>query len=132
MRFDSGPEVLAHGDRSHVLTEYVLNEDNCTLKLVCELIQSYSFCSCDWKSSSKGRSIHFENCSFCLFVCLSAHECPEQLDEKGNFSSTDSSNYQSIVTLHSCDSGYRVSLVTTTTCQADGTWTTPVPKCDGK
>ena len=30
MRFDSGPEVFVRVNRNYVLTEYVLNENDCT------------------------------------------------------------------------------------------------------
>ena len=31
MRFDSGPEVFVRVNRNYVLTEYVLNENDCTM-----------------------------------------------------------------------------------------------------
>ena len=34
MRFDSGPEVFVRVNRNYVLTEYVLNENDCTVMLI--------------------------------------------------------------------------------------------------
>ena len=34
MRFDSGPEAFARVNRNYVLTEYVLNENDCTTNFV--------------------------------------------------------------------------------------------------
>ena len=67
-----------------------------------------------------------------FFCCFSAHECSGQLDVNGTFMYTDTHNFRSVATLLSCPSGYGVSMVTTTTCQANGRWSTPTPTCEGK
>ena len=48
MRFDSGPEVFVRVNRNYVLTEYVLNENDCSLFLTREFVQFSSskfYCS---------------------------------------------------------------------------------------
>ena len=56
----------------------------------------------------------------------------EQLDVNGTFTHTDSNNFQSVATLQSCPGGYRVSAARTTTCQADGVWSVPIPTVQGR
>ena len=36
MRFDSGPEVFVRVNRNYVLTEYVLNENDCIVIHICK------------------------------------------------------------------------------------------------
>ena len=40
MRFDSGPEVFVRVNRNYVLTEYVLNENNCSDIISCPIFKT--------------------------------------------------------------------------------------------
>ena len=66
-----------------------------------------------------------------VFFLVSQHTHVVQLDSKGTFTKTNGNNFQSVATLRSCPTGYRASAAATT-CQADGTWSTPIPMCEGK
>ena len=43
MRFDSGPEVFVRVNRNYVLTEYVLNENDCKTKTPLVTLYRYRF-----------------------------------------------------------------------------------------
>ena len=75
------------------------------------------------------RHEHNQRLSFLVF---SAHQCVDLLEENGNFTYTNRTYYQSVATLLSCHSGYLISMVNTTVCQANETWAMPIPKCEGE
>ncbi|XP_078692084.1 sushi, von Willebrand factor type A, EGF and pentraxin domain-containing protein 1-like [Branchiostoma floridae x Branchiostoma belcheri] len=63
-------------------------------------------------------------------VCtpIAAIQCPTLTPPTNGALSTGATSYQTVVTF-TCNSGYVLNGAVATTCQADGTWSNPVPTC---
>ena len=75
MRFDSGPEVFVRVNRNYVLTEYVLNENDCTRKKFYQHIRHHGA----YTTSNRVMVFHFGSGIIFLFLSFLPSRLPVPL-----------------------------------------------------